>query len=142
MPYPIGKYKGINHWKFKGDNITIGSIHIWLVKNFGRASICEQCGMLNAKIYDWSLLKGFKYERKRENFWMLCRKCHRNYDGTWNKGLKGIHLSPKTEFKKGHIAPKTAFKKGQPSAFKGKHHTAESNEKNRLAHLKLHQKLN
>lgn len=31
----------------------------------------------------------------------------------WNKGLKGIHLSPATEFKKGqHPSPKTEFKKG------------------------------
>lgn len=31
----------------------------------------------------------------------------------WNKELKGIHLSPGTEFKKGHPAPETAFKKGR-----------------------------
>ena len=31
----------------------------------------------------------------------------------WNKGLKGIHLSPNTEIKKGqHLSPKTEFKKG------------------------------
>lgn len=41
----------------------------------------------------------------------------------WNKGLKGVHFSPKTEFKKGHpcgkrfikgcsTSPKTEFKKG------------------------------
>lgn len=41
----------------------------------------------------------------------------------WNKGLKGIHCSPKSEFKKGnipwnrdlkgiHLSPKTQFKKG------------------------------
>lgn len=32
----------------------------------------------------------------------------------WNKGMKGIHLSPKSEFKKGeHPSPKTEFKKGK-----------------------------
>jgi hypothetical protein len=31
----------------------------------------------------------------------------------WNKGLKGIHLSPKTEIKKGqHLSKKTEIKKG------------------------------
>lgn len=31
----------------------------------------------------------------------------------WNKGIKGIHLSPATEFKKGiRVSPKTEFKKG------------------------------
>lgn len=35
----------------------------------------------------------------------------------WNKGLKGIHLSPSTEFKKGqHISRKTEFKKGHKPA--------------------------
>lgn len=38
----------------------------------------------------------------------------------WNKDMKGIHLNPATEFKKGHPAPKTAFKKGQPSWNKDK----------------------
>ena len=43
----------------------------------------------------------------------------------WNKGLKGIHLSKKTEFKKGsHYSPKTEFKKGQSpwnKGLKGRH---------------------
>lgn len=34
----------------------------------------------------------------------------------WCKGLKGIHLSPKTEIKKGqHLSSKTEFKKGEMS---------------------------
>ncbi len=63
----------------------------------------------------------------------------------WNKGLKGIHLSPATEFKKGirhspetefkkgnkpispikkdqHVAPETEFKKGHSTWNKGKSH--------------------
>lgn len=39
----------------------------------------------------------------------------------WNKGLKGVHLSPETEFKKGHPSPETAFKKGQTPLNKGLH---------------------
>jgi hypothetical protein len=38
----------------------------------------------------------------------------------WNKGLKGIHLSPTTEFKKGgHYSVATEFKAGIPSPRKG-----------------------
>ena len=41
-----------------------------------------------------------------------------------------------TSFKKGERPSKmTEFKKGQVSVFKGRNHTAESNEKNRIAHL-------
>ncbi len=37
----------------------------------------------------------------------------------WNKNLKGIHLSPHSEFKKGdHPSPKTEFKKGQMNGSK------------------------
>lgn len=41
-------------------------------------------------------------------------KCHGlslKGNSPWNKGKKGIHLSPKTEFKKGH-KPLAPFKKG------------------------------
>jgi group I intron endonuclease len=42
----------------------------------------------------------------------------------WSKMRKGIHFFPENE-----------WKKGDEPWIKGKHHTAESNEKNRLAHL-------
>jgi len=51
----------------------------------------------------------------------------------WNKGLKGIHFSPRTEIKKGqhlslkteikkrqHLSPETEFKKGHTPWIKGK----------------------
>ncbi|MFH1603245.1 MAG: DUF559 domain-containing protein [Pseudomonadota bacterium] len=44
----------------------------------------------------------------------------------WNKGI------PRTEEQKKHHSE---VMKGRPSTFKGQHHTAEANEKNRLAHL-------
>ncbi len=66
----------------------------------------------------------------------------------WNKGLKGIHFSVRTEFKKGQVSlmkgkHHTAEAKeknrqahlGKSGTFKGKHHTTEAKEKNRLAHL-------
>jgi very-short-patch-repair endonuclease len=43
----------------------------------------------------------------------------------WNKGLKGIHFSPKTEFKKGIV-----------SIMKGKTHTDKSKEKIKIARAK------
>ena len=42
----------------------------------------------------------------------------------WNKGKKGIHLSPKSE-----------FKKGITSIFKGKKHNEEAKNKIRLRHI-------
>ena len=59
-------------------------------------------------------VKGHKGYRNSGNF----KKGHT----PWNKGLRGIHISPKTEFKKGHIP----HNKGKPHPYghrwkKGKH---------------------
>lgn len=60
---------------------TYGTIHIWLIKNFGKANKCEnpKCDF-NSKTFDYALIKGKTYKRKRENFIMLCRSCHKKYD--------------------------------------------------------------
>ena len=89
-----------NHW-WKGDKIGYGGLHIWLRKTFGKANKCEMCGITEApkrkiKFFQWAKLHNCEYERKRENFWMLCCPCHRKYDGykqPWNKGLKFAYKS-------------------------------------------------
>lgn len=61
-------------------------------------------------------------------------------DEPWNKGVKECFneetLKKMSEVRKGkHNSPSTEFKKGLTPWIKGKHHTEETNEKNRLAHL-------
>ena len=61
-------------------------------------------------------------------------------EAPWNKGIKNCFseetIKIMSEKQKGkHKSPDTEFKKGMTSWIKGKHHTAESKEKNRLAHL-------
>jgi len=52
----------------------------------------------------------------------------------WNKNLKGIHLSPHSEFKKGiHASPKTEIKKGQ----RGKESIAYKEPEDRITPLRL-----
>lgn len=94
--------KGKTHLKesknpnWKGDNVGYTALHDWLRKNYGKASKCEHCKTLNAKRYEWALIKGKKYQRKRENFIELCPKCHAKYDNKvpagWNKGRKETRL--------------------------------------------------
>ena len=75
--------KGEKNYKWIKDSKKVSyiGIHQWLLREFGRASKCENKNCDNkSKVYDWSLLRGKKYERKRENFWQLCRKCHIAYD--------------------------------------------------------------
>ena len=59
------------------------SIHYWLRKNYGKAKTCEseQCNK-KSKNFNWALLVGFRYERKRENFTQRCRSCHAKMDTT------------------------------------------------------------
>ncbi len=59
------------------------SIHSWIRKNFGSAQKCEGSNCTGpSKRIEWALLKGKKYERKRENFIQLCKSCHVKYDAT------------------------------------------------------------
>lgn len=54
----------------------------------------------------------------------------------WNKGLKGIHLSPKSEFKKGRTYRHTEEAKEKVRRFQtGRKHTPETIEKLRRAKL-------
>ena len=99
-----GGNKGEDNHKWKGDDVGYNGIHHWLNKKFGKACKCEhpECKGLS-KNFEWSLIKGKEYERKRENYWMLCCSCHHKYDITekhinklrtirigkpaWNKGI-------------------------------------------------------
>lgn len=48
----------------------------------------------------------------------------------WNKGLKGIHLSPSTEIKKGqHLSPNTEYKGGSTPWIKDRKHSQATREK-------------
>ena len=78
-----------NWWK--GDSVGYRALHQWLQREFGKADRCEnpQCEH-KIKKFEWALLKGKKYERKRENFWRLCQSCHAKYD-----------FNPKNGFQKG-----------------------------------------
>jgi hypothetical protein len=66
-------------------------IHSWLRHNFGRATFCEQCH-LDSKRYQYALIKGKCYEKKRENFIWLCVSCHKKYDVT-SKSRKNLSKS-------------------------------------------------
>ncbi len=59
------------------------SVHYWLKSNYGKATHCEMKSCVGfSKKFEWSLKHGKQYERKRANFWQLCKKCHALYDVT------------------------------------------------------------
>lgn len=72
---------GKNNNQWQGNNLSYKGVHRWLGRIFGKANKCENPNCLKvSNFFDWSLLKGKQYLRKRDNFWMLCRSCHKIYD--------------------------------------------------------------
>jgi NUMOD3 motif len=72
---------GDKHPNWLGEKVGYVGIHLWLRKTYGKASCCKNksCEKLSF-VYDWAKIREKKYERKRENFIELCRKCHQKYD--------------------------------------------------------------
>ncbi len=78
------------HWS--GDAIEYTGLHDWLNRVFGKASKCEnpncfyprknaaRSWVREPKRFEWAKVRGVPYERKRENFIMMCPSCHRKYD--------------------------------------------------------------
>lgn len=84
MPYELinGEYIRITKGgKSKNPKTIYQSIHVWIRRRFGKANKCEnlKCLKLSSK-FEYALKRGKKYERKRENYIMLCHRCHTNYD--------------------------------------------------------------
>ena len=92
---PAGIYKrtkemylsrsGENHHSWKGDTVGYGALHDWIKKENGVASMCEKCGINKIpegkkRWFEWSSKKK-KPSRDKKNWWQLCVKCHREYDG-------------------------------------------------------------
>lgn len=87
------------------------AIHSWLRINFGKATICENPVCDRESInYQWAKKKEGVYEKKRENFIQLCRKCHAKYDvpvDIWDKLVRSgngltVRNSKATHCKQGH----------------------------------------
>jgi hypothetical protein len=60
---------------------TYVAVHLWLHKNYGKATKCENnnCKKIS-KRFEWSLLKEKECDKDRNNFWQLCKSCHSYYD--------------------------------------------------------------
>lgn len=67
--------------EIRDKNKTHGTIHLWLVKNYGKPTHCENelCKKTSTKLH-WAKVKDKSYDFKRENFIMLCASCHYYYD--------------------------------------------------------------
>jgi hypothetical protein len=63
---------------WKGDAVGRGQVHRWVKSQIGKGNRCDLCGGENRKL-DLSN-KDHKYRRRVEDYWWLCRPCHKRYD--------------------------------------------------------------
>ena len=74
--------------KVKVNSPKYQRIHWWINKNYGKPKRCEFCGIANAKLYEWALLKGKQHEKNIDNYVRLCHSCHIKYDYTDEQRMK------------------------------------------------------
>lgn len=77
-PWNKGKMLGKSHPDWKGDKVSMSSLHKWVTKWKGRPSKCEECGITKGR-FEWSNISG-QYHRDLSDFRRLCVKCHHQYD--------------------------------------------------------------
>ena len=75
-------HSGSRNGMWKGDNVGYFAIHDWLNSYFNKDK-CEFCGRIQN--LHWANKDG-RYKRNREDYFILCSKCHKKYD--WNTKIK------------------------------------------------------
>lgn len=76
-------HKGERNHKWKGDEVSYSALHMWIKLNWGKADRCEFCLRTmkpgEERKFEWSNISG-KYRRERDDWQMLCARCHREFD--------------------------------------------------------------
>jgi len=70
---------GEDNPNWKGDKVSYSGLHYWLVRRLGSPKVCDKCGTIVAKKYEWANKSG-KYKRDITDWVRLCTHCHRIYD--------------------------------------------------------------
>jgi hypothetical protein len=86
---------GNNNNNWRGDNVGISALHSWCKRNFIKPNYCEKCGR-NKQL---DLSNNGIYNRKRENWEWLCRRCHKLKDSY----KRILEKKPISNNKSGHI---------------------------------------
>ncbi len=78
--------KGENNHKWKEeDAVGYGSLHEWVSRWKGKPKLCESCGSVAAKKYEWANVD-HEYRRVLDDYIRMCTSCHRLYDK--DRGIK------------------------------------------------------
>lgn len=70
---------GEKSFAWKGDRAGYKAIHCWINKRFGKPMVCEICGDIAAKRYEWAMTTK-TLSRNRNDWKRVCCSCHRIID--------------------------------------------------------------
>lgn len=76
-----GQNQNENAHNWKGDDVGISPLHLWVIRRLGKPTKCEFCGkegLLGKKIH-WAN-KSHQYKRDLSDWLRLCVSCHFKYD--------------------------------------------------------------
>jgi hypothetical protein len=77
---------GEKNGQWKGDKVSLGTLHQWVRRRLPVASLCDNCH--NNRPMDLANISG-KYLRDLKDWQWLCRRCHMLSDGRMGN-LTGI----------------------------------------------------
>jgi hypothetical protein len=69
---------------YKGENAGYFAKHKWVTLWKGQPSLCEMCGTIKAKKFEWANID-HKYRRVLEDYIRMCTSCHLHYDNERRK---------------------------------------------------------
>ena len=89
-------YKERQKWHSRqcmAENAGYKGLHDWVRRVKGKPSLCEECGTITAKKYEWSNTS-FEYKRDPSDWRRLCTSCHRHYDleNGWGRAKQKFNL--------------------------------------------------
>jgi len=81
---PQFKKKSWNRGIYKSKKISYSGVHMWMKRTFGLANTCEICHTRTSPKYEWANRSG-NYLMERNDWLMLCAKCHHKFDNISQK---------------------------------------------------------
>ena len=64
---------------WRDERVAYASLHDWLIKNFPKRGVCEECGKTSRTDYAFDHRIG-EHTRNRDDYRELCRQCHMRWD--------------------------------------------------------------
>jgi len=75
------RIKGENHHRWKGDDVGMNPLHLWIKRRLEKPKLCEKCKKVPP--YDLANKSG-EYKRDLDDWKWLCRSCHVKSDNRIN----------------------------------------------------------